>query len=96
MRWGEATALQVQDLKLTGDSPTASVQRAWKKRKQGASGPAFVLGPPKTKKARRVVALTEAQAETARRLILGQRHDQYVFRTAWGRAWCLRSAGCCS
>lgn len=87
MRWGEATALQVQDLKLSGDEPTASVQRAWKKRRKGVPGPAFVLGPPKTKKARRLVALTPSQVETARRLVAGQRHDAYVFRTAWGRPW---------
>lgn len=87
MRWGEATALQVQDLKLNGSEPTASVQRAWKKRPKEQKGPAFVIGPPKTKKARRTVALTASQVETCRRLTMGQRHDAYVFRTAWGRPW---------
>lgn len=87
MRWGEATGLQVQDLKLNSDSPTASVQRAWKKREKGAAGGAFVLGPPKTRKARRVVALTQSQVDVARRLTAGQAPDAFVFRTVWGRPW---------
>lgn len=57
MRWGEATALKVSDLNLTAARATVSVQRAWKKAAKG-SAKAFYLGPPKTKKARRVLALS--------------------------------------
>ncbi|MCT2591083.1 site-specific integrase [Streptomyces sp. N2-109] len=86
MRWGEASALQVQDLKLTSGTPTATVSRAWKRSPKG-SDRSFFLGPPKTRKARRVVALSPMQAATARRLVKGQRPEAYVFRTAQGKAW---------
>lgn len=55
MRWSEATALQMRDLKLAGPNPTANVQRAWKRAPKGADR-SFFLGPPKTQKARRIVA----------------------------------------
>lgn len=87
MRWGEATALQVQDLRLDSPTPTANVQRAWKKRPKDEEGPAFVLGPPKTRKARRLVALSPSQVEVARRLVTGQQPESYLFRTAWGHSW---------
>ncbi|MFR9793135.1 hypothetical protein ACL07V_31455 [Streptomyces sp. MB22_4] len=54
MRWGEATALHVRDV----DHPLHSVQRAWKRAASGDSGPAYFLGPPKTKKARLIIALS--------------------------------------
>ncbi|WP_226962650.1 MULTISPECIES: site-specific integrase [unclassified Streptomyces] len=86
MRWGEATALQVRDLNLNAPVPTANVQRAWKKAKKG-SAEAFYLGPPKTKKARRLVALSPAQVEMARRLTADLLPEDYVFRAARGGAW---------
>ncbi|MFJ2675066.1 tyrosine-type recombinase/integrase [Streptomyces sp. NPDC087525] len=86
MRWGEATAIQVRDLRLTADVPTVSVQRAWKKAKKG-SPKAFYLGPPKTKKARRLVALTPAQVDMARRLTEGHPPEGFLFRAALGGAW---------
>lgn len=86
MRWGEATALQVRDLNLTSATPTANVQRAWKRAQKG-SEKAFYLGPPKTKKARRMVALAPAQVEMARRLVTDQRPEAFVFRTATGLNW---------
>lgn len=49
MRWGEATALQVQDLRLTGPVPTANVQRAWKRAPKGSER-SFFLGPPRRRK----------------------------------------------
>lgn len=86
MRWGEATALKVSDLNLTAAKPTVSVQRAWKKAAKG-SAKAFYLGPPKTKKARRTLALSPAQVDMARRLVTGQGPHDYVFRAAMGGAW---------
>ncbi|MFC8521130.1 tyrosine-type recombinase/integrase [Streptomyces sp. NPDC057257] len=86
MRWSEATALKVKDLNLTGDRPTASIQRAWKRAKKG-SPEAFYLGPPKTRKARRPIVLTAAQVDVARRLTTGQGPDDYVFRAAMGGPW---------
>ncbi|GGY00074.1 tyrosine-type recombinase/integrase [Streptomyces fructofermentans] len=86
MRWGEASALQVRDLSLNSEIPTARVQRAWKKAKVG-SEKSFYLGPPKTTKARRLVALTPAQAAMARRLTTGLMPEQFVFRAAMGGPW---------
>ncbi|MFF7259528.1 tyrosine-type recombinase/integrase [Streptomyces sp. NPDC008159] len=86
MRWSEATALKVKDINLTSDRPTASIQRAWKRAKKG-SPEAFYLGPPKTKKARRLVALTPAQVTLVRRLVADRRPDDFVFRTVTGKAW---------
>lgn len=86
MRWGEATALRVSDLALNAATPTANVQRAWKRSKKG-SAESFFLGPPKTKKARRLVALTPSQVAVAQRLTAGCRPEDFVFRTATGKNW---------
>ncbi|WP_335936670.1 tyrosine-type recombinase/integrase [Streptomyces sp. PTD5-9] len=87
MRWGEATALQVRDINLTSDRPTASVQRAWKKAKKGSPGGAFYLGPPKTKRARRLIALSPVQVDLVRKQVAGRRPDDFVFRAAMGGEW---------
>lgn len=87
MRFGEATALQVRDINLTSDRPTASVQRAWKKAKKGSPGGAYYLGPPKTKKARRLVGLSAVQVEMVRQLVAGRKPEDFVFRAAMGGAW---------
>ncbi|MES9587777.1 MULTISPECIES: tyrosine-type recombinase/integrase [unclassified Streptomyces] len=87
MRWGEATALQVRDLNLTSDRPTASIQRAWKKAEKGAASGAFYLGPPKTKKARRLIALSPVQVDMARQLVAGRRPEDFVFRAKMGGEW---------
>ncbi|MFG2679242.1 tyrosine-type recombinase/integrase [Streptomyces sp. NPDC048392] len=86
MRWGEASALQVQDLALNAAVPTANIQRAWKRAAKG-SPKSFYLGPPKTKKARRMVALTPSQVRMMRELVTGQPPEAYVFRTATGKHW---------
>ncbi|MFC9753021.1 tyrosine-type recombinase/integrase [Streptomyces sp. NPDC056921] len=87
MRWGEATALQVRDINLTSDRPTASIQRAWKKAEKGSVGGAFYLGPPKTRKARRLIALSPVQVDMARRLVAGRRPEDFVFRAKMGGEW---------
>jgi integrase len=86
MRFGEATALRVSDLNLTADKPTVSVQRAWKKAKKG-SEKAFYLGPPKTKKARRLLGLSPAQIDMLRRHVAGRSPDDFIFRAAMGGPW---------
>lgn len=87
MRWGEATALKVQDLNLLSDRPTANVQRAWKKAEKGAPGGAFYLGPPKTKRARRLIALSPVQVALARQQVTGRAPGDFVFRAAKGGEW---------
>lgn len=86
MRWGEATALQAQDLRLGSPAPTASVQRARKRAPRGSER-SFFLGPPKTKRARRLVALAPAQVDMVKRLTDGMPPDAFVFRTPTGKAW---------
>ncbi|MEU6015992.1 site-specific integrase [Streptomyces sp. NPDC047515] len=87
MRFGEATALQVRDLTLTSDRPTASIQRAWKKAEKGSAAGAFYPGPPKTKKARRLVALSPVQVEMARKLVAVRKPTDFVFRARMGGEW---------
>ncbi|WP_019548418.1 tyrosine-type recombinase/integrase [Streptomyces sulphureus] len=87
MRWGEATALQVRDLRLRGSERTVTVQRSWRKRPKAEAGPAYLLGAPKTKRSRRVVALTGSQAEVAARLASGRQPESFLFQTARGRPW---------
>lgn len=86
MRWGEATAVQVRDLNLNAETPTVNVQRAWKRAEKGAEK-SFYLGPPKTKKGRRLVALTPTQVTMARRLTSGMAPEAFLFRTATGLNW---------
>ncbi|MFI9200222.1 tyrosine-type recombinase/integrase [Streptomyces sp. NPDC053048] len=87
MRWGEASALQVRDLTLDGDRPTARVVRAWKKAEKGSEGGAFYLGPPKTKKARRTLRLSPSQVEMLRRRTAGLGDRAFVFQTVMGKHW---------
>jgi len=85
MRWGEATALQVRDVSLTRNS--VSVQRSWKRAAPGDGGPAYFLGPPKTRKARRVIALTDAQMDMMRRRMAGKPPEGLLFETRLGKSW---------
>lgn len=86
MRWGEATAIQVRDLNLNAVIPTVSVQRAWKRAPAGSSK-SMVLGPPKTKRSRRTLALPPSLSDMARRLTVGQPPEAFLLRTAQGRPW---------
>ncbi len=85
-RWGEATALQVRDLNLDIAKPTVTITRAWKKAKKGSDKPMY-LGPPKTKKARRVLRLTPTQVAMLRRRTTGLSPEAFVFRTGLGKVW---------
>lgn len=85
MRWGEATALQVRDVNLTRKA--VSVHRSWKRAAPGEAGPSYFLGPPKTKKARRVIALTDGQMEMLRRRMAGKRPEDLLFETPRGKSW---------
>lgn len=87
MRWGEATALQVRDVHLGGARPYVDIHRAWKKAPVGSPDGAFFLGPPKTKKARRRIYLTAAQAVVVARQVTGMGKERFVFRAAMGGEW---------
>lgn len=81
LRWGEATALQVQDVNLR--QSTVNVQRAWKRQDDNT----FKLGPPKTRKARRIVALSPDQMAMLRRQMAGRPPGDWLFRGGMGAAW---------
>ncbi|MFF3497430.1 tyrosine-type recombinase/integrase [Streptomyces sp. NPDC002795] len=81
MRWGEATALQTRDINWT--TGKANVQRAWKRQDDNT----FKIGPPKTKKARRLVKLNADQLAMLRRLTTGRRPEDWIFRGGQGKAW---------
>ncbi|MEU6376751.1 site-specific integrase [Streptomyces sp. NPDC046909] len=81
LRWGEITALQVRD--VNSRRKTISIQRAWKRQEDNT----FAVGPPKTKKARRTLALSAGQMELLRHHMLGRRPEDWIFRGANGAAW---------
>lgn len=84
LRWGELAGLQVRDLQLGSATPTLRVARAFKR----APGGALFLGPPKTRKSRRTIALSPAQVDILRRQTVGAHGPEaHVFRTAWGNPW---------
>ncbi|NUU18447.1 site-specific integrase [Cellulomonas humilata] len=55
LRWGEATAVTVSDFDLAGPTPTVRVTKAWKRDAERH----WYVGPPKTRRARRTVALPD-------------------------------------
>lgn len=78
-RWGEATGLYVGDFALDSTLPHARIRRAWKRRADDKPGPLWYLGPPKTRKARRLVPLGEELAERMRKHLHGREPDELAF-----------------
>lgn len=81
LRWGEATALTPGSLDLDAPIPVLRVTRAWKKAATGSTG---YLGSPKTKKARRTVALPAQLVPVLREVARGKRADALLFTTPSG------------
>lgn len=83
LRWGELTALRVDDLQLFGATPHVSVRRAWKRNGTGefaVDGEGrFYLGSPKTRESRRRVSLSPPLTAVLRRAIKGKALDELVF-----------------
>jgi integrase len=94
LRWGEATALAIGDLDLDATTPTLRVTRAWKKAAQGSQ---VYLGSPKTRRARRTIALGDQLVPVLRDLVAGRKADELVLTTPagaritqahfWERVW---------
>jgi integrase len=76
LRWGEITALRVGDVDL--ERSTLAIERAW--RRDGT------IGPPKSEKSRRTIALAPEVVMTLRPLAEGRPADKYVFTTRAGEA----------
>lgn len=92
-RWGEAVALQVGDVMLNTDTPVVRIRRALKWSPDGNRE----VGPTKTKKSNRTVALPAVVAETLVNLVDGRGKGDLVFtaprggpvrhRTFWSDIW---------
>jgi integrase len=89
LRWGEAVALQVQDVAL----PNLRVRRALKWSPDNNR----VIGETKTQRGNRTVAVTDELHDELRALIAGRKGSELVFtaprggpilhRTFWSRVW---------
>jgi integrase len=77
-RFGEATALTVEDLQLKhrkGHPATVRINKAWKR--NGSSG--WYVGPPKSATSKRTVSLSDPLADALRPLIDGRAPIDLVF-----------------
>ncbi len=81
LRFGEATALQVGDVHLDDEPPVVHVERAWK----WTDNHGHELGPPKTRKGRRVVSLAEQLTGLLRPLLEDRKPAELVFTTPTGQ-----------
>lgn len=80
MRWGEVTALTTADLDLDATPPTIRVTKAWKRDEKRN----WYVGPPKTKRARRTIALPDDLVDVLRPIIEGRAPDDLVFGNSRG------------
>ncbi|NMM22395.1 MAG: site-specific integrase [Phycicoccus sp.] len=81
MRFGEATALHVEDLSLDAHPPTIRINKAWKQ--DGDRQP--FIGAPKSARSRRTISLSPDLAEMLRELAVGRRRTDLVFVNVAGR-----------
>lgn len=77
LRWGEATALQVRDWDRSRRMLTVS--RAWKKAERG-----HVIGPPKSRRSRRTIAVPPRVADALDAATEGGRGEDWIFTTVRG------------
>jgi integrase len=75
LRFGEATALRIQDVDLAGTPPTLHVSQAWK---HTVGGPREV-GPPKSEAAKRTISLPAPLPRLLAPLTTGRARSDYVF-----------------
>lgn len=77
-RWGELTALQVQDVDLAAGA--VHIRRAFKKAEKGT-----VLGAPKSSRSVRTILVPEWAVEALRPRVAGHEADRFVFTSPRGR-----------
>ena len=82
MRWGEATALKVSDLDLGAETGSVRISRAW--RRGGEGEETAVLGPTKTRKSKRTVALADGITDQLRDHVAGRQPNDFVFINGLG------------
>jgi integrase len=81
LRWGEVTALQPRDIDL--EHGLLTVSRSWK----WTDSKEHVLGPPKTKRSRRTIALPRQTVEVFARCMEGKASTDLIFTNTQGRPW---------
>lgn len=81
LRWGEVTALQPRDIDL--EHGLLTVSRSWK----WTDSKEHVLGPPKTSRSRRTIALPRQTIEVFARNMEGKAPDELIFTNTQGRPW---------
>ncbi len=77
-RFGEATALRVGDVRTNETPATVSIVRAWKRTGEGGQQR---LGPPKSKRSRRTIAIPQQLLDV---LDLDRRPDELLFPNLLG------------
>jgi integrase len=82
MRWGEAAALRVQDLTLTGRQPSLRVARAQKRDENSRN----YIGPTKTPNSRRTIPLPPPLVPQLKAHVAGRPSDDRVFKSRMGNA----------
>lgn len=80
MRWSEATALEVRYVNLDETPARLSVVQAWKRQPDGS----IKLGPPKTRRGRRVITLDAVTVAALKRHIDGKEPGELAFRAYAG------------
>lgn len=78
IRWGEASALQVQDVDLA--RAEARIRQAWKP----LGGGKYELGVPKTRRSRRTVSLSGEAVEALRPSVEGRERGDFVLTNRKG------------
>lgn len=81
LRWSEATALQARDVVLS--SSRLNIQRAWKRQPDNTEK----VGPPKTKRARRMIVLSPDLMAIVRRLMAGKAPKDFLLTCSEGKVW---------
>lgn len=80
LRYGEATALQVDDVNLFGRRKTLRVVRAWKRQ----PGSTYALGEPKSNRSRRTISLSPELVDLLIPFVAGKRSDELVIPAVYG------------
>jgi len=79
LRLGEATALNATDFQLDATTPSVRIMKAWQEMEDG-----WAIGAPKTKKARRTVALAPSTVDAIRERVESAKRGQPVFTISPG------------
>jgi integrase len=80
LRYGEATALSVRSVDLLDRRPALNVVRAWKRLPDST----YMLGEPKTPRARRTLSLSAELVDLLLPLVAGKRGDELVIQSVNG------------